>query len=996
MSDPTQSWLTDNGPAAPAPESSSSPLTDPLPLTIVNDRPPVRAPVVTPVVFPGFEILGELGRGGMGVVYKARQRNLNRLVALKVILGGPLASEEDKARFRIEAEAAARLHHPNIVQVYDVGEYAGFSYMALELIEGLTLRQWQGGLPIDPKQAAQLVAEVARAIHHAHEQGIVHRDIKPANIILAPVSAAQPELGAPGSTALPTQTEATALPRPQTGGHPAPLSLAPKVTDFGLAKALDGGHDLTATGVACGTPNYMSPEQVRGRSLSPAVDVYALGAVAFELLTGRPPFVGPNPTDVLAQILNVEALGVRKLVATVPRDLAVIVAKCLEKSPAARYASARDLAEDLERFLANKPITARPIGLAERMWRWTRRNPVVTAFLVLTTLGCFVTGALALALARFASDERQARGAAEVAREDADLQRRAAESARDGLRDALAATELARQAADTARGLADAARESAKQDARRAGEKQKEADAARARAEDNLRVARGVIRISVRELSRHPRFEDEDFRDARATLIQQARSFRDTVSNHAPDGPEWLDDIADVSHWLGFLEYLNNNYSAAATEFKRAADAAGKWSALEPHRREPRSRQSFSLLNAGNALVNAHRLVEAEKCYRETVQLLEALVAERPLEAHDRLHAVEVHHQLANVLRLTNQLSAAEAVARQELERAKALVRACSAAPDHLRLLATAYQSLGTALAGLYRPGWSVGCPLAGTPEKWGEAERALAVAVALRNELRTANPKNARFAYEYGTALLLEAEFFASRGTLDRAGERYRTVVQVLEQAFAAAPLVNAYGVDLAHACALYADNLRLRKEYPEAERRYNQALELVGAVLRRAPTVRRAREVAIEAGVGRAHLYNATQRHREAAAEWARLAAEDPDPRLRPQHELFVMQSFLFAADWSAARKAAEAQMKKNQPGWMWLEMARIWCLVYRQIDADANLAPADKRTASDKALDQSVMCLQKARASGEFDKPGTRQWYTTSADLAPVRGKFDPDKK
>jgi hypothetical protein len=535
----------------------------------VSDRTSVRAPTNAPVIFPGFEILGELGRGGMGVVYKARQRNLNRLVALKVILGGPLASEEDKARFRIEAEAAARLHHPNIVQVYDVGEYAGFSYMALELVEGDTLRRWQNGQLLEPKLAARLVSAVARAIQHAHEQGIVHRDIKPANILLAPVPTAHPELGSP-SGALPTMVESTTSAR-HSGSNHAPLTVTPKITDFGLAKAMENGCDLTVTGVACGTPNYMAPEQVRGKALRPTVDVYGLGAVLYELLAGRPPFVGTDATDVMNQILKTEAAGVRKFAPHVPRDLSVIVAKCLEKNPTARYPTARDVADDLDRFLSGKPITARPIGAVERALRWAKRNPVVTAFLLLSTVGCCVTGGLAAALARSAADERQARSSAETAREEA-------EQARDGLRTALAATEAARQqadrektVADIAKTAADDAREAAKQEARRANEKQKEADAARARAEDNLRVARGAIRATLSELSHHPRFEEEDFRGARVTLIEQARAFRDTVAKHAPNSPEWLDNIADVSHWLGFLEYLNNNQEGAATEYKRAA-----------------------------------------------------------------------------------------------------------------------------------------------------------------------------------------------------------------------------------------------------------------------------------------------------------------------------------------------------------------------------------------------------------------------------------------
>jgi tetratricopeptide (TPR) repeat protein len=966
MAEPTQRFLIHA--AASARElSGAGDRGDALPVTIVSDRVPVAAPPVAPVTIPGFDLLGELGRGGMGVVYKARQQNLNRLVALKVMHGGPLASEENKARFRIEAEAAARLHHPNIVQVYDVGECAGFSYMALELIEGETLRRWQGGRRIAPTEAAQLVATVARAIHHAHEQGIVHRDIKPANVLLAPVSVTHPDLGATGSATVPSLSATLLTPGPHADGTDGPRAVTPKITDFGLAKALDGGRDLTVTGVACGTPNYMAPEQVRGVGVGPRTDVYGLGAVLFELLAGRPPFAGADAADVMGLILKAEPPGVRKLAPGVPRDLAVIVAKCLEKDPAARYPSARDAADDLDRFLAHKPITARPVGAAERAWRGAKRNPVVTAFLFVSTIGCGLTGALAVELARTARDEHRARADAEAAR--------------DELRGALTETEAARAQADAARVLADAAGEGAKLEARRAGEKQQEADAARGRAEDNLRVARGVIRASLRELSRHPRFEDEDFRAARGALIEQARSFRDTVSRHAPNTPEWLDDLAEVSHWLGFLEYLNNNQVAAAAEYDRAAEAAGAWAALDPTRPEPRSRQSFSLVNAGNALVNARRFADAEARYRAAARLIDAVVGERPLEARYRSQSVEAHGQLCNVFRISDQPAAWEAAARRELVRAKALVRACGPAPDHLRLLGGAYLNLSKSLSRAGKP---------------NDAELQLSTAVALRDELRTAYPTISRYASEYGSALLAHAALLNARGASERAWDAYRTAVEVLEKVQSAAPGVNAHGVDLAVALSQYADFLRARKEHAGAERRYNQALDLARSVLHRAPTHALAREACAGAATGRAHLYNATGRHREAAAEWAKLATDDPDPRRRTRHELFVMQSFLFARDWVAAGTLADAHMKRDQPGWMWLELARVWCLASKQIESDESLTPPERRAGAEQAVDKAVACLEKARVLGEFEKPDMRQWFASKVELAPVRDKFDPNKK
>jgi WD40 repeat protein len=292
-----------------------------------------------PPVVPGYEILGELGRGGMGVVYKARHVVLRRVVALKMILAGGHADAADRARFRGEAEAVARLQHPNIVQIHEVGEVGGLPYFSLEFCSGGSLADRLDGTPLSPGQAAQLIATLARAMQAAHEARVVHRDLKPANVLLA----------ADGT---------------------------PKVTDFGLAKRLDGVVGHTASGAIMGTPSYMAPEQAAGKSkrVGPAADVYALGAILYELLTGRPPFNATTPLDTLLQVLTEEPVPPRQLEPKLPRDLATICLKCLQKEPGKRYASAEALAEDLRRFLATEPVLARPVGGFERGWRWVKRR----------------------------------------------------------------------------------------------------------------------------------------------------------------------------------------------------------------------------------------------------------------------------------------------------------------------------------------------------------------------------------------------------------------------------------------------------------------------------------------------------------------------------------------------------------------------------------------------------------------------------------------------
>lgn len=290
----------------------------------------------------GYELFGILGRGGMGVVYKARHLALNRIVALKMVLAGEHADDEERGRLRREAEAAAQLQHPNIVQVFEVGEQHGRPFIALEYVGGGSLEQKIAGTPQPSLFAAQLVQTLARAVHHAHEHGVVHRDLKPGNVLLA--------------------TDGT-----------------PKVTDFGLAKQLQGGPRQTQSGAVLGTPSYMAPEQAAGktRRVGPLSDVYSLGAVLYEMLTGRPPFKAETSLDTLLQVIDSDPVAPRQLNPNCPRDLETICLKCLRKEPTDRYGSAAELADDLQRFLDGEPIKARPIGTGERAVRWLRKRPAL-------------------------------------------------------------------------------------------------------------------------------------------------------------------------------------------------------------------------------------------------------------------------------------------------------------------------------------------------------------------------------------------------------------------------------------------------------------------------------------------------------------------------------------------------------------------------------------------------------------------------------------------
>lgn len=346
--------------------------TDTLPEDITDIVPPGQEPpayVPEPVasagkVIAGYEILATLGRGGMGVVYKARQLVLNRIVALKMILAGSEEEPGALARFRSEAQSVAQLQHPNIVQIYEVGEHEGKPFFSLEYVDGGTLAQLLKHTLPPARQSAQLVETLARAVHFAHERGIVHRDLKPANILLSGEGRGSRSESARPSPLAP---------------HLAPL--IPKITDFGLAKNLERrdslGEPLTQSGAILGTPNYMAPEQAAGltRRISPATDVYSLGAIMYELLTGRAPFAGNAIMDTIHRVIYEDPLPPVQLQPKVPRDLQTICQTCLQKHPDRRYKSAQDLADDLHAFLAGEPIKARPAGRWERMGKWLKRRP---------------------------------------------------------------------------------------------------------------------------------------------------------------------------------------------------------------------------------------------------------------------------------------------------------------------------------------------------------------------------------------------------------------------------------------------------------------------------------------------------------------------------------------------------------------------------------------------------------------------------------------------
>jgi serine/threonine protein kinase/tetratricopeptide (TPR) repeat protein len=665
-------------------------------LGLVASFPALDAPTVPALTasgnlpaVPGYEVLEEIGRGGMGVVYKARQLGLERLVALKMILGASAAGPQQRARFQIEAEALARVRHPNVVQVHAFGTHEGQPYFALEYIPGGSLAHHLAGRPLLPAAAAALVEPLARAVAVLHAEGIVHRDLKPANVLLSFSRDAQ------------RSAEASAL--------RSALRLndyVPKITDFGLARLGDAG--TTTSGALLGTPSYMAPEQARGPGqVGPAADVYALGAILYECLTGRPPFRAATVIETLEQVHHHEPVAVRSLAPAVPRDLETICHKCLEKLPASRYASAVELADDLRRFLDGEPVRARPLGRLARVWRWCRRNPRVAgllAALVLVFVGGFA-GVTAMGLAAWSQ------------KIEADRQRARAEDRQRLARNALGdLTRVAERLLDTQprmtlvqlevleRALAsyqELAQEDSQDPELRYRTSQAYHFVARMcsrlgrpkRAEQSLRAQLALLEELAAEdpAERKYRFDlfhcrmalgmalggQNRLRESEEQSQLALNLIRDLVRNF-PNEPFYRDALA---HQTGMVAaaLLGRGEVRRAEELHREGLAVARALVKEfpPRREHPLYERNvmFNLKGLGGILVHQGRKVEAEPFYRESVEIAVELARRLPNDLFvcgdvplDQMH-------LAALLIELGRRSEAESLYRDALTRAERVVQ---------------------------------------------------------------------------------------------------------------------------------------------------------------------------------------------------------------------------------------------------------------------------------------------------------------------------------
>jgi tetratricopeptide (TPR) repeat protein len=771
-----------------------------------------------------YELLEEIGRGGMGVVYKARQAGLNRVVALKMILAGAHAGSQVRARFRKEAEAVARLQHANIVQVHEVGEHDGLPYLSMEYVDGGSLadllesRRSQGVVGLPPAEAVRLVEALARAVQYAHERGVIHRDLKPGNVLLAACGLASAK----------------------------PQAAVPKLTDFGLAKTLGAEGKSTRTGALLGTPRYMAPEQAGGAKglVGPATDVYALGAILYELLTGRPPFEGTTVEETLELVRSAEPVPPGQLRPRLPRDLQTICLKCLAKEPSKRYGSARDLADDLERFAQGRPIRARPVGPLGRLGRWCRRKPALAGLLAaLLIVGLVGVGSVTALWLR-----------AERLRRDADARRR----------EALANLKLAREAADNYA----------------------------TRVSENLRLQQADLRPLRKELLETvvPLYEkliegygdDPEIQAERGKVCfqlgvltaevgerekatdlftQSAAIFRRLADQH-PDEPEYQVGLAKAHNDLGKAYTQASRYADAEREFRQAVAIRRELARRDPGDAQNRKSLALHLRNLGN-LCGEHlrQPTEAEDAYRQSLALLEELANEHP-DSVDFQHnrAMTLNNRAVTFVRARDYPKAEAALdaARTIWEDVCARGRATDLHEDGL---GQCYLNLGEVHAQL---------------KQWEKAEAAFARSLALLEKVTRTDPSVIEYQYHLARHHYQVGRFHHTRQEFDKARASYLKAAAVHEERLSPYyPAVPEYEDNLASVRINLGLAYQAGGQPDKADVEYEKALTIRHQLARSRPDSPAAYDDLAGATSDVARAYLARGLAEKPAAEYRRLAA-------------------------------------------------------------------------------------------------------------------------
>ena len=808
-----------------------------------------RAPGVVRV--PGYEILSELGRGGMGVVYKARQLGLNRLVALKMILSGDYAAASDLARFRLEAEAVAKLQHPGIVQVYAIDEVDGKPYFCLEFVNGGPLQKKLAGNPQSPRRAAHLVEKLAEAMAYAHQNHIIHRDLKPANVLLT-----------------------------ETG--------EPKVADFGLAKKLDEQDSQTQSGSILGTPGYMAPEQAHGRTrdVGPAGDIYSLGAILYEALVGRPPFKGETVLDTLELVRSQEPVAPSRLQPKIPRDLETICLKCLQKDPKNRYHSAGALAEDLRRFQAREPILARPTPAWERAWKWARRRPLAAALIAVSALF-----ALSIAVGGAAFGEYEQWRADEIERlmDNVKKQRKRAEtnfeSARSAVDEMLTSVGQQRLAYEprmekVRRDLLTKALNFQKQFLE---EKSDDPDV-------RCEVGRAYTRVGdIQEmLGEHDEAEQS---------YGAAQTFLSRLNAEYPSNVRYHQDLATCMNNLGQLLKNAGRTPEAERALREAMDIRRKLADEEKDEEDQRELANVDN-NLGGLLLVEGRYMEAESLFRQSLGLVEEM-AKASSDPSYQQNLARGHDNLGLLLAAVGRTDDAEQSFREALEVLEPLTKSYPNAPEYRQELAVNYNHLGN----LWRDT---------NPAKSEEFYRQ---SLDLRDRLVADFPTTPIYRQEQAASYHNLGLVRQAAGRGEEAEKAYSQALKIEDKLAADYPSVPDFSFELADSYINHAMLLQTALHLPEAEKAYGKALTSLNKLADKYPESPAYKQELATAHQNVGVLYQTTNRGEMAekallkASELRRELVER-FPKAPGYQKALASGQLTLAAHWQISGKLPEAE--------------------------------------------------------------------------------------
>lgn len=730
-------------------------------LTRVGDGEPASRSVPANFIPPGYEILGELGRGGMGVVYRALQKSLNRQVALKVILGAGHAGGESLARFRAEATTAAQLQHPNIVQIFEVGEHDGHPFFSLELVEGGSLADRLNGEPQPPREAAELVRTLAMAVEHAHGKGVVHRDMKPANVLLAASKISDSAIRKEGSSSVETSRQ------------------TPKITDFGLAKQQSRDSGLTASGAILGTPSYMAPEQAAGHGADagPATDVYALGAILYEMLTGRPPFRAATVMDTVLQVMGDEPVPPSRLQPKLPRDLETICLKCLSKKPEQRYETAAALADDLGRFLSGDSILARPTSSLRKLGKWARRYPALAAVVFILAVP------LPLLLATMVFLWVQTRQAKEQL-----------ETEKTAVVEAHAAT-------DRERRLAQEYLQNAL-----------------------IAMDRILERVGDERLALVPAIQDE-----RAAIMAEALAFFESLLRIDSSDPKVREETAQTFARVARVSLMSGRTEQSAKAAQSSVDLYAELVKQFPDRHEFRNQLASAYMFLGHSRILNSDFDGGLKAYSAGAEIAEALAKEYPNEPAYRATAAECRRSMGYFFSNGTGSTEGESNFKTSLELAKGL---CQQHPENKE-----YQALEASILGAYaqflmsRNRIQEAAPL---------VKSGLAMTKIDRKSLPRAGHSRMHLDQASLTLRLASANLQLSQGNRGKSIELLNTAVAEYERMMASQPQSFPYRLQAIQTYTSLARVLRMENKDEEGTKATARIIELSDDMLRDFPVLR------------------------------------------------------------------------------------------------------------------------------------------------------------